>query len=209
MNLYDLKRSLISFVYPNRCPFCDKVITAGGFFCENCAELDYFKNDMSSKNTFCCVYNEKSKPFLSKAKENADGYAISAAAKLLHDALVRNNVLHKIDIITAIPARKAAKKQRGYNFPALLAKEIAQLSEKKYSPKMLVLLRETEEQKELSAEARAENLKGAFGARKLFPGLNVLVIDDVCATGATLNEARRTLEERADAVFIAAFAKTI
>jgi ComF family protein len=212
MSFYTVKRSLISFVYPNRCPFCGKVIEAGEFFCgisESCDELDYFPNEYNNADTFACIYNDKSKKLLTKAKENADGYAISAAAKLLHDTLVRNNTLHKIDIITAIPARKAAKRQRGYSFPALLAREIAGISGKQYCGRMLVLLRETEEQKELSAAERAENLKGAFGVRKPPKDLNVLVVDDVCTTGATLNEARRALKEHAKAVYIAAFAKTM
>ncbi|MCL2697337.1 MAG: hypothetical protein FWE74_04575 [Oscillospiraceae bacterium] len=162
MSLYELKRNLISFVYPNRCPFCDRVIAAGEFFYTDCAAaLDFCEN--SNKDTFCCVYNEKSKPLLIKAKENADGYAVSACAKLLHDALVRNNVLHKIDIITVIPARKAALKERGYSFPALLARELASLCEKQFSGKMLIFLREIKEQKELSAKEREENLKGALG----------------------------------------------
>ncbi|MCL2638721.1 MAG: hypothetical protein FWD48_10180 [Oscillospiraceae bacterium] len=209
MSLYELKRSLLSFVYPNRCPFCAKVITAGEFFCAGCAELDFFENNSRNESSFCCVYNEKSKPLIAKCKENADGYAISAAAKLLHDALVRNSVLHKVDIITSIPARKAALRQRGYSFPALLAKEIAALAGKKYSSKILRLSRQTSEQKELSAEARTENLRGAFIIGKKPPnGLNVLIIDDVCTTGATLNEAARVLEAHANAVFTAAFAKT-
>jgi ComF family protein len=209
MSFYVAKRSLISFVYPNRCPFCGKVIASGEFFCVYCLDIDLFENDRETRDTFCAIYNDKSKPLLSKAKENADGYAVSACAKLLHDALVKNNVLYKIDIIAAIPARKAAKKQRGYSFPALLAKELAGLSGKRLCRKMLVLLRETEEQKELTAEQRALNLRGAFGVRKPPVGLNVLAVDDVCTTGATLNEARWVLEEHAEAVYTAAFTKTI
>jgi ComF family protein len=213
MSFYTAKRNLISFIYPNRCPFCDVVIKAGEFFCAGCAELDFYENDRESSDVFCCVYNDKSKPLLSKAKENADGYAISAAAKLLHDALVKSNVMHKIDVIVPVPARKAALRERGYSFPALLAKELAGLSGRKYEQKMLVLLRETEEQKELSAEERAENLKGAFAVRRGSPDelseKNVLVIDDVSTTGATLAEAKRVLEARAGVVFTAAFLKTL
>ena len=204
------KRSLISFIYPNRCPFCNVVIKAGEFFCAYCARLDFCENEGGS--TFCCAYNDKSKPLITKAKENANGYAVSACAKLLYDSLMENNVMNKIDVITAIPARKAAMKQRGYSFPALLAKELAGLSGKKYSFKMLVLKREIEEQKGLTAVERAENLKGAFGAGRGVPGTppkkNILIIDDISTTGATLNEARHALEAHAEKIYIAAFAKT-
>jgi ComF family protein len=212
MSFYTVKRNLISFIYPNRCPFCNAVIKAGEFFCAFCARLDFVENSNES-GTFCCVYNDKSKPLIAKCKENADGYAISAAAKLLHDALVKNNVMHKIDIIVPIPARKAALKKRGYSFPALLARELAGISGKKYCLKTLLLLRETEEQKELSTVQRAENLRGAFGAGRGAPDTlqkkNILVIDDVSTTGATLNEARRVLEAHAGKIYVAAFAKTV
>jgi ComF family protein len=209
MSFYEFKRSLVSFIYPNRCPFCDKVINPDEFYCQCCVLLDFYDNS-DRDATFCCVYNDKSKPLISKCKENADGYAICAAAKLLHDALVKNSVLHRIDLIVPVPARKTALKQRGYSFPALLAKEIAGLSGKEYAAKTLRLLRETEEQKERSAAERAENLSGAFSVgRDVPPNKNILIIDDVCTTGATLNEAKRALAEQAGEVYAAAFAKTV
>jgi predicted amidophosphoribosyltransferase len=173
--------------------------------------LDLYENQ--SDDTFCCVYNDKSIPLLVKAKENADGYAISAIAKLMHDSLKQNCILKKIDIIIPVPPRKAAIKQRGYSFPVLLAKELAQLSGKKCLPKALVLEREISEQKGLSAVQRAENLQDAFAAGNTLRSVphkrNILIIDDVSTTGATLNEARRALSEYAENVYIAAFAKTM
>jgi competence protein ComFC len=205
---YQLKRILLSIIYPNRCPFCEAVIDSGEFYCVRCLNLDLYEN--SNSDTFCCVYNDRSKPLITKAKEEADGYAISAAAKLLHDALAKNNILHRIDTVIAIPPRKTALKQRGYSFPARLAKEVAQLAGKEYNGKLLKLLKETEEQKGLSEAERVANLKGAFGIN--IPPKerrNVLIIDDVSTTGATLNEARRALTEHTENVYVAAFAKTV
>ncbi|MCL1823598.1 MAG: hypothetical protein FWG44_05285 [Oscillospiraceae bacterium] len=226
MNLYKIKRNLISFLYPNRCPFCDELIKSDEFFHKGCVHLDLYKN--SGKDIFCCVYNGKCKPLITKAKENADGYAVSAIAKLLYDALLQENVLHKINIIAPIPPRKNSMKKRGYSFPALLAKELAEMTNgksaqngksapngksaqnTKYSRKLLVLLREIKEQKELSAAERAENLKGAFGVGRIkLQGSNVLIVDDVSTTGSTLEEARRALiKNGAGEVYTAAFAKT-
>jgi ComF family protein len=209
MSLYTFKRSVLSIVYPNRCAFCGEVIEADEYFCGVCPLPDFCVNDSGCDSAFCCVYNSKSKPLISKAKENADGYAVSACAVLLHDALEKCKILHKIDLVVPVPPRKAAQRQRGYSFPALLAKEIAQLAGKQFSRKTLLLLRETDEQKDLSAAGREENLRGAFGVGKPPHGRNVLVIDDVSTTGATLNEARRVLAECAGEVYAAAFAKTM
>ncbi|MCL2078145.1 MAG: double zinc ribbon domain-containing protein [Oscillospiraceae bacterium] len=214
MNLYNLKRTLLSFIYPNRCPFCGEVINAGGYFCADCPEragLCVYDNSADSVNdVFYCIYNEKSKPIIARAKENADGYAVSALAKLLHNSLIESGVIGKINVITAVPARKESLKKRGYSFPALLAKEIAGISGIRYSGKVLTLLREIGEQKGLSTAERAENLSGAFGiGRETSQGLKVLVIDDVSTTGATLNEAKRVIAEYAGEVYGAAVAKTV
>ena len=208
MEIYFLKRALLGFVYPCRCPFCDEIIKASEYYHSDCLELDFYRN--SGKDTFCCVYNEKSRPLITKAKEKSDGYAVSAAARLLYNSLLRNNILHDIDIIVPVPPRKAALRKRGYSFPALLAKETAEIAGIKYSGKTLKLLREPEEQKNLSAAERRENLNGAFAVRdKKFHCGNVLVIDDVSTTGATLNEAKQALSKCAGAVYTAAFAKTL
>ena len=44
---------------------------------------------------------------------------------------------------------------------------------------------------------RLENLKGAFAAtdKRLIEGKNLILLDDVITTGATLNEAKRILKE--------------
>jgi competence protein ComFC len=208
MSLYTVKRTLLGILYPNRCPFCGVLINAERYFCAGCLKLNIYKNN--NVNTFYCIYNDSSKPLLINAKERADGYAISACARLLYDTLIKNGVIKRIDSITGIPARKASLKKRGYNFPSLLAKEIALLSGKKYFPDTLFFTREIKEQKGLSADERVKNLKGAFGVKnKCKLSGNVLIIDDVSTTGATLNEAKRVVFEHAENVYIAAFAKTL
>ncbi|MCL2109325.1 MAG: hypothetical protein FWH20_08290 [Oscillospiraceae bacterium] len=257
MNTYNIKRHLLSVVYPNRCPFCGKLIDPLGFYCEPCLELDFYENNGNSQ-VYCCVYNDKSKPLITKAKENADGYAISAIAGLLQGALATGGVLPeiafppddrkggnamavpsplsaaiggerlglalpnanktcKIDFIAAVPPRKAGLQARGYSLPALLAREIAEMSGVKYCKNLLRLTRQTREQKELSAAERKENLRDAFVvnpqilSRVDFGGKGLLIIDDVSTTGATLREARRAVESAGCGVgqiYLAAFAKT-
>jgi ComF family protein len=59
----------------------------------------------------------------------------------------------------------------------------------------LVRLRNTPPQVHLSRTKRIENVRGAFGLARgaKLAGANVLLVDDVTTTGATANEAARTL----------------
>jgi predicted amidophosphoribosyltransferase len=58
----------------------------------------------------------------------------------------------------------------------------------------LTRIRETRSQVGLSAAEREVNMEGAFQAnRKLVEGKNVLAVDDVATSGATLNACAKAL----------------
>lgn len=58
----------------------------------------------------------------------------------------------------------------------------------------LELVRKVRDQSGLHADARAENLKGAFGVKAgSYPCGDLVLIDDVVTTGSTLREAARAL----------------
>ena len=59
----------------------------------------------------------------------------------------------------------------------------------------LIKKRETMQQKHLTEQERAQNLKGAFHVhkRKLVQDKTIILVDDVMTTGATGSECARTL----------------
>lgn len=215
MRPYLVKRLILDLFYPNRCPFCDSFIPFDEYYCTSCGsklspppENDEYEN--ISFFTAVTEYNDRSKPIISEMKNESNGYALSAAAFMIFQSLLSEQLLSRIDIITYIPMRKRDILRRGYNQTKLIAKELGKLTDKPCRP-LLKKTRDTSQQKTLGARERRENMKGAFSPCKVktFAGKSVLIIDDVCTTGSTLNEAANVLlNSGAASVGASVFAKT-
>lgn len=112
-------------------------------------------------------------------------------------------------IIVPVPTDKRRERRRGFNQSALLAEQIG----KTLGMQVIPALRRVDmrrPQTGLSARERAQNLVGCMAASDAVSGKRVLLVDDVCTTGATLCEAARALREAGAghvAVFTAARAK--
>ena len=106
------------------------------------------------------------------------------------------------DCIVAVPMHSAKLRKRGYNQAQLLADE---LSRKLNVPASHCLkkVRRSETQHELSGRERRKAQKNSYGCTALH-GEKVLLIDDICTTGATLRECARTLRAAGASCVIAA-----
>lgn len=102
----------------------------------------------------------------------------------------------KIDIIIPVPLSLARFSERGYNQSSLLAKPLGLGIGIPYRPAALYKIKETPSQVGLRRELRRQNVVGVFKAgRRWVDGKNVLVVDDVTTTGATLDECAVALME--------------
>lgn len=103
-------------------------------------------------------------------------------------------------VITPLPLHPKRERERGFNQARLLANEI---SKKILIPSVELLkrVRSTEPQASLNAKIknlRSKNISGAFAILESISQKmpeKVIIIDDVSTTGATLEEAARTLKE--------------
>ncbi|RLB72710.1 MAG: hypothetical protein DRH07_03805 [Deltaproteobacteria bacterium] len=101
----------------------------------------------------------------------------------------------KIDLLVPVPLQRKRLQQRSYNQALLLARVVAKLRRLPVDNDLLVKVRETESQQGLSAKERVKNLQGSFKLEKNVTGQNILLIDDVMTTGATVAACSRTLIE--------------
>jgi ComF family protein len=113
-----------------------------------------------------------------------------------------------IDLLVPVPLHAARRRERGYNQAETIATGISIAMARPVAASMLVRRRHTGSQTTLGAEARRSNMVGAFGTSGHVDGARVLLCDDVCTTGATLNAcAEALLAAGAGAVCAAAVAK--
>lgn len=116
----------------------------------------------------------------------------------------------EIDCILPVPLDPTRKKQRGYNQAALLAFPMALATGTAYEGKGLHKIKETQSQVGLSLEQRRHNVAGAFLADpNRIRHRNVLIIDDVATSGATIEScASAIMLAGADQVFAMTLAQT-
>jgi len=98
-----------------------------------------------------------------------------------------------IDTIVPVPLSLGSLRSRGFNQALLLARH---LSKKRKSRLMMDVLRkviDTPPQVGLSARERAANVKKAFACTGTVDDMNILLIDDVVTTGATVNACSKQL----------------
>ncbi len=100
------------------------------------------------------------------------------------------------DVIVPVPLHRRRERSRGYNQSMLLAREVAARQKLCLWYNVLERTRDTPPQVELDAPARKQNVHGAFAATDRVAGARVLLIDDVCTTGATMDACSAALKAR-------------
>ena len=102
----------------------------------------------------------------------------------------------KADLIVPVPLHSYRLKFRGFNQAGILADNISERIGIDINDKSLRKIKNTKDQKLLVHSERIENVRGAYkvyGDELL--GKKIILVDDVITTGATLHEARKTIEE--------------
>jgi ComF family protein len=111
-------------------------------------------------------------------------------APLLADLLARPLVNRPltIDLIIPVPLSRKRLRERGFNQAEILGRSLAGAQGWELEAGALTRQRDTEQQTRLSSADRWTNVAGAFAVpdRDLVAGKRILLVDDVCTTGSTL-----------------------
>lgn len=102
------------------------------------------------------------------------------------------------ELILPVPLHPARLRRRGYNQSLLLAQQLARQLQRPCAANLLLRVRDTPPQQELSREERLQNLKGAFGLNRQHAALrtpvrSIALVDDVVTTQSTARAVAEVL----------------
>ncbi len=118
---------------------------------------------------------------------------VAPLAGLMRDYLAAHPL--PAGVLIPVPLHPDRLRERGFNQSALLAQALA-TADLPVIDDCLARLRPTQVQMTLGHEERKRNVAGAFGCQdERVKGRRVLLIDDVCTTGSTLDACAIALKE--------------
>lgn len=193
---------LLALLYPPKCVICQKLLARGEQeICADCFEsLPNFEG-AAPEVSFCDAISVTffyegalRDSFLRYKFSGCDFYADTYGRWLA--GRVRETLGAEFDCVSWVPVSRKRLRRRGYDQAELLAREVS----KELSLPLVRALQKHAERGPQShlhdAAARRENAQGAFSA---YPGASlagkeILLIDDIVTTGATLSECCRVLK---------------
>jgi ComF family protein len=200
-----IKEFILDLIFPKFCLGCKK---EGTFLCEDCfsileiltshqkfkgknlADL-YFPVNYENFLVKKLIQNFKYPPLIKELKKELALIVVS------HFLLLNEKLDFSDFVLVPIPLSKKKLKWRGFNQAEEIAKELANFLKIPLISDCLIKIKETKDQVRLSEKERMENVKGVFFVknREKIVGRNILLVDDVFTTGATMEEAARVLKE--------------
>jgi ComF family protein len=185
-----------SFLAPPRCAACDVRVSMLAAFCAQCARTAEGAPCDNPQELAAFAYGGAISSAIGRFKYDPRPDLARPLGDLLWRAIERHARELSGAVVVPVPLHRARLAERGFNQSALLAHRVSRRLGAPLRP-ALARVRDTPQQTTLDKEARIANVAGAFRVRRpsYVEGLAVLVIDDVCTTGATLAECARVLRQ--------------
>jgi ComF family protein len=115
----------------------------------------------------------------------------------LAEVIARMPECIRADVVVPVPLHPARLRERGFNQAELIARPLAKQLRLKFKSFLLVRTKPRPDKLRLTRHERWTTVRGAYEAREgvRVDNLHVLLVDDVMATGATLDACSRALRK--------------
>ena len=191
-----------NIIYPNTCPGCGRKVESMTF-CSRCKpHVQKQEADVSSHRfkyldsvIYLCAYAGALRKTLKDIKYNQK-IKRSGALRELVPPITELFPKEHFDMVVPVPLHKKRYRERGYNQSELIFRMWAKNNGVPWVD-LLTRTKGTAPQWQLLQQARRENVRGVFyvGQPSVVNGANVLLVDDIFTSGATLEECAKSLKQ--------------
>lgn len=206
-------KQLLNLFFPKQCINCNR---EGSFLCEDCFSLIEINNfqyclcEKLEKNNKCenCKNKYLDKVFSATSFKNK--IVKKAIHKLKYSHIKELSIplayliikhLQAIDcqidnnfFLVPVPLSDKKKRMRGFNQSEEIAKIISEVTGLPLL-NCVKKIKETRSQTEMTKDQRQENVRNVFLINRNVENKNIILIDDVYTTGATMEEVAKKLKE--------------
>lgn len=232
-----LAAGFVDLLMPPLCVACKAPIARAGLYCHDCfAELPLLPDPLCNScghplpieqaaDSQCLSCLREPPPYRhARAAYFYDGpardtvlalkHGKEALAPLMAQAMARaaGPLLNENMLVAPVPLHRWRLMDRGFNQALLLARPIAERVGATLVPQLLIRTRATARSVGMSVSARRRNVAGAFAVspqtQEKLQGAEVLLVDDVLTSGATLEGCTKVLlKAGAQSVDVLVFAR--
>lgn len=203
-------------LYPSRCIFCGKLMGEDKLICAECIKQDILvkgkicglcglgkdhcncagKKHHYVRKITCLYYKGPVKNGVIRFKFYRHTMLAAHYGKLMAENVCSKYSAIVFDAVVAVPMNRFKEWMRGYNCTDLLSDEISKSTKIPVLKDVLYRKNGGKMQKRVPLAKRAANVLDMFYVknREKIAGKTILLVDDVCTSGATLDECAKMLK---------------
>jgi ComF family protein len=169
-----------------QCPQC--ALITDGAICGNCLNAEPAFDATYALFTYTYPIDS----ILQQYKYNDMLHLANVFAKIFHQ---HHKTPHSIDLVIPMPMHPQRLQERGFNQALEIARYLAKQFKIEVNYQTCQRIKLTPPQAGLPLKERIKNVRGVFECKQPLQGLNIVIVDDVMTTGASMNELASTLKK--------------
>lgn len=199
------KRYVLRAIFPSLCFGCERSLEEDreDLLCLTCKdEVFILDQPILIEEGFLLAavtnYSPVMKRLMFELKFNCKAGVVEIFKPLIKEYLEKIKIFSNDSLVVPVPLHPRRLRRRGFNQSLLIAEQLALLLGFKVEASALIRSRYTIAQSSLKdSSLRAENVRGCFQVKDpdIFLNKNIVLVDDVFTTGATLKEATLALKK--------------